>query len=239
MKPGSLDPVSYSSCHADEIPSNPHSRSVLGFLYGDHICTIETTGQHRMGSWNEEQLCTLFTSEHVTVIWEQTGLILAGVTCVPPFCSVLQPLGWFSHSSVEKSLTSKGCKIRTSLGQWSGFQGQYHTGDFYITFALRTHLPRRCVPTRVEVRLFGVWHGKSRVWGGYLEYRMRPGGWREENRAKEPKVRAPETFPLCPSSVAKQGLQTVSAGGGRGRWRSFSGVGQGTSCLPNCVPSGA
>ena len=105
LKPGSLDPVSYSSCHADEIPSNPHSRSGLGFLYGDHICTIETTGQRRMGSWNEEQLCTLFTSEHVTVTWEQTGLILAGVTCVPPFCSVLQPLGWFSHSSVEKSLS--------------------------------------------------------------------------------------------------------------------------------------
>ena len=51
-------------------------------------------------------------------------------TCVPPFCFVLQPLGWFSHSSVEKSLTSKGCKIRTSLGQLSGFQGQYHYRGF-------------------------------------------------------------------------------------------------------------
>ena len=66
---------------------------------------------------------------------------------------------------------------------------------------------------------------------------MGPGRWREENRAKEPKVRAPETFPLCLSSAGRQGLHTVPAGRGTGQCRSFSGVGHGISCLPNCLCS--
>lgn len=154
-----------------------------------------------------------------------------------PFCSFLQPLGWFSHSSVEKSLTSRTEKSELAVDRVGlTFKDNVTTSDI-ITVALRTYLPRRCVPTWVEVRLFEVGMGSPSLgWLSGILDETRPLEKRR-NRAKEPKVRALETFPLCPSSVGRQGSTLYQQEEGRDTMEKLLGVGHDISCLPGCLCS--